>query len=71
MVGVLWLVYPVVWLTGPPGLGVMTPEMTALVIVYLDLVTKVGFGAIVLNAHGAFGTARDDAGTTTAAESAD
>lgn len=64
VIGVLWLIYPVVWVTGPPGLGVMTAEMTALVIVYLDLVTKVGFGVIVLNAResiGAAASADDDA----------
>lgn len=67
VIGVLWLIYPVVWLAGPPGTGVMT----ALVIVSLDLVTKVGFGVIVLNARGAFGTAGtrvdDAAGTGTGA----
>ncbi|MFB6146592.1 MAG: bacteriorhodopsin [Halobacteriaceae archaeon] len=54
VIGVLWPIYPVVWLVGPPGVGLMTTEMAALVIVYIDLVTKVGFGLIVLNAHGAF-----------------
>ncbi|MFB6281958.1 MAG: bacteriorhodopsin [Haloferacaceae archaeon] len=76
VIGVLWLVYPVVWITGPPGLGVMTAEMTALVIVYLDLVTKVGFGVIVLNARNPMAAGADDAdgaaaGTGAGVESAD
>ncbi|GCF12929.1 sensory rhodopsin-2 [Haloarcula mannanilytica] len=45
---VLWLVYPVVWLVGAPGLGLMDVETASLVIVYLDVVTKVGFGLIAL-----------------------
>jgi len=45
---VLWLVYPVVWILGAPGLGLMDVETASLVIVYLDVVTKVGFGVIAL-----------------------
>ncbi|MGB9933000.1 sensory rhodopsin II [Haloarcula amylolytica] len=45
---VLWLVYPVVWLLGAPGLGLMDVETASLVVVYLDVVTKVGFGIIAL-----------------------
>jgi sensory rhodopsin len=47
---VLWLVYPVVWLVGAAGLGLMDVETASLVIVYLDVVTKVGFGVIALMA---------------------
>jgi len=47
---VLWSVYPVVWLLGAAGLGVMDVETASLVIVYLDVVTKVGFGLIALHA---------------------
>lgn len=47
---VLWSVYPVVWLLGAAGLGVMDVETASLVIVYLDVVTKVGFGVIALHA---------------------
>jgi len=45
---VLWLVYPVVWLLGAAGLRLMDVETASLVIVYLDVVTKVGFGVIAL-----------------------
>jgi sensory rhodopsin len=45
---VLWLVYPVVWLLGQAGIGIMDVETTSLVVAYLDVVTKVGFGLIAL-----------------------
>ncbi|WP_324757562.1 bacteriorhodopsin [Haloarcula sp. GH36] len=45
---VLWLVYPVVWVLSQAGIGLMDVETTALVITYLDVVTKVGFGLIAL-----------------------
>jgi sensory rhodopsin len=54
VIGVLWLLYPVIWLVGPPGLGLMRVEMTAIIVVYLDVLTKVIFGAIVLNDRGTF-----------------
>jgi len=47
---VLWSVYPVVWLLGAAGIGLMYVETASLVIVYLDVVTKVGFGIIALHA---------------------
>ncbi len=47
---VLWSVYPVVWLLGASGIGLMDVETASLVIVYLDVVTKVGFGLIALHA---------------------
>jgi sensory rhodopsin len=45
---VLWLVYPVVWLLGQAGIGILDVETASLVITYLDVVTKVGFGLIAL-----------------------
>lgn len=47
---VLWAVYPVIWLLGPPGLDLMTELVDVVLITYLDLITKVGFGLIALNA---------------------
>jgi len=46
---VLWLIYPIIWLTGQPGLGMMDTETAALVTTYIDVVSKVGFGLIALN----------------------
>ena len=39
-VGLLWLAYPVVWLTSPAGLDVVSAVGAAMVIAYLDLVAK-------------------------------
>jgi sensory rhodopsin len=47
---VLWSVYPIVWLLGPPGLAVLTTTVDVMLVVYLDLLTKVGFGLIALDA---------------------
>jgi sensory rhodopsin len=46
---VLWLIYPVIWLLAPAGVGLMDAETTALVVSYIDVVAKVGFGLIALN----------------------
>lgn len=46
---VLWLVYPVIWLLASTGIGLMDVETTTLVVTYLDVVTKVGFGLIALH----------------------
>jgi sensory rhodopsin len=48
---VLWLVYPLIWVTGPNALGLMDVETTALVVAYIDIVSKVGLGLIALNGH--------------------
>ena len=46
---VLWLVYPIIWLLAPTGYGFMDAETSSLVITYIDVVAKVGFGLIALN----------------------
>ncbi len=45
---VLWLVYPAIWIVSPFGIGLMNVETSALVLSYLDVVAKVGFGFIAL-----------------------
>ena len=47
---VLWSVYPIVWLLGPAGFGLLTLSVDVMLTTYLDLLTKVGFGLIALNA---------------------
>ncbi|AFZ72995.1 bacteriorhodopsin [Natronobacterium gregoryi] len=47
---VLWTIYPVVWLLGPAGYALLTPTVDIMLIAYLDLLTKVGFGLIAINA---------------------
>lgn len=46
---VLWLMYPFIWALAPAGLGLMNVETSALVMSYLDIVAKVGFGLIALS----------------------
>ncbi|EMA21200.1 sensory rhodopsin II [Haloarcula amylolytica] len=63
---VLWMVYPVVWLLGAAGVGLMDVETATLVIVYLDVVTKVGFGVIALLAMMDLGSVGETAEEPTA-----
>ena len=42
--------YPVVWLLSAAGVGLIDVETASLVIVYLDVVTKIGFGTVALHA---------------------
>jgi len=45
---VLWTLYPVVWLLAPVGFGLLQPGVEMMVIVYLDIITKVGFAMLAL-----------------------
>lgn len=44
-----WAFYPVVWLLGPHGLGTLAPVSDVLLVVYFDVVAKVGFGFIAFD----------------------
>jgi sensory rhodopsin len=48
---VLWSVYPIIWLVGPNAAGLMDVETTALVVAYIDVVSKIGLGLIALNGY--------------------
>lgn len=48
---VTWSFYPVVWLVGPLGLGLVDPFAEVLVVTYLDVVAKVGFGFVAFNSR--------------------
>ena len=61
---VLWLMYPLIWLLAPVGFGLMNTETSALVISYLDIVSKVGFGLIALSGQLSDTEAADSAGVT-------
>ncbi len=50
---ILWLVYPAVWLLGETGFAIMDTETVSLVVTYIDVVAKVGFGLL------AYSTLRD------------
>ncbi|SEW25343.1 bacteriorhodopsin [Halobacterium jilantaiense] len=65
---VLWTLYPVVWLLGPAGFGLLQYEMYTIVVVYLDFISKVGFvafAAIGVDAVDRLVTATRDASTAT------
>lgn len=47
---ILWAIYPFIWMFGPPGLDLLSMTVDIALITYLDLVTKVGFGLIALDA---------------------
>ena len=45
---VLWTMYPVVWLLAPVGFGLLQPGVEMMVVVYLDIITKVAFAILAL-----------------------
>ena len=57
---VLWTMYPIVWLLAPVGFGFLLPSTEMLVIVYLDIITKVGFAILALFGRDALGSLTDD-----------
>jgi len=57
---VLWTMYPVVWLLAPVGFGFLLPSTEMLVIVYLDIITKVGFAIFALLGRDALDPLADD-----------
>jgi bacteriorhodopsin len=68
MIVILWLVYPVWWILGTEGLGVL-PNLgiETLGFAVLDVTAKIGFGFVLLNARDAISEATSGA----AAEPAD
>jgi len=61
----LWTLYPVVWILAPSGIGLLTRDMTMLVVAYLDLISKAAFVALAVDGLDALADAdRGDAGDT-------
>jgi sensory rhodopsin len=58
---VLWLIYPFIWLLAPIGAGLMNISTAVLVISYIDVVAKVGFGLIALSGYLMYATVDDAA----------
>ena len=52
---VLWSAYPVVWLVGTEGAGVIPLNIETLLFMVLDVSAKVGFGLILLRSRAIFG----------------
>ena len=61
----LWTLYPVVWVLAPSGIGLLTRDMTMLVVAYLDLISKAAFVALAVDGMDALADA--DRGTADAA----
>lgn len=63
LIVVVWLVYPVWWILGTEGLGMISLYSETAGFMVLDLVAKVGFGIILLSSRDVL----DAAGNTTGA----
>lgn len=69
---VLLALYPVVWILGPFGLGLLQGGTEALVVAYLDVLTRGGFAAIAVSNRGAMSALRGEGiGDVLAAPTAD
>lgn len=55
-VGLLWIAYPVIWLTSPAGFGYVSVVGTAMIIAYLDLVAKTPYVYFIYREQSAFAT---------------
>jgi bacteriorhodopsin len=55
LVLVLWSAYPVVWLVGSEGVGVVPLSVETLLFMVLDVSAKVGFGILLLRSRAIFG----------------
>ena len=53
-IGLLWLAYPFVWVTGPAGLGYTTLAGTSLTFLFLDVLAKVPYVYFFYVRRGAF-----------------
>jgi len=53
-VGLLWLIYPVVWIAGPLGVGAVSTLAVSLIITYIDVIAKVPYVYFVYQHRGAF-----------------
>ncbi|SHH21173.1 bacteriorhodopsin [Halobaculum gomorrense] len=57
-VGVLWLLYPVIWLASPVGFGLVSTLGTAMLVTFMDVAAKVPYTWVVHEHRGIFGTDR-------------
>ena len=48
VLSVLWLIYPIILLFGPDGLGVLAPTLAVALIAIVDFVSKVIYGLMTL-----------------------
>lgn len=65
-VGLLWIAYPLLWLTSPVGLGYVSAVGTSMIIAYIDLVAKTPYVYFVWSERACFAVdpvSADSAGT--------
>jgi bacteriorhodopsin len=68
LIVVIWLIYPVWWIVGTEGLGLIPLNIETAGFMVLDLVAKVGFGIILLSSREALDAASSAAGSASAAD---
>ncbi|UIO99108.1 bacteriorhodopsin [Halobaculum sp. CBA1158] len=59
-VGVLWLLYPVIWLASPVGFGLVSTLGTAMLVTFMDVAAKVPYTWVVHEHRGIFRNDRVD-----------
>jgi bacteriorhodopsin len=62
---VLWTLYPILWLVGTEGTGVVNLFVETLGFMILDVLAKVGFGLVLLRSRTITGESEQPVGTTT------
>jgi len=68
-VGVLWLLYPVIWLASPVGFGLVSTLGTAMLVTFMDVAAKVPYVWVVHEHRGIF--ERDVRGSVVGSDDAD
>jgi sensory rhodopsin len=68
---VLWTIYPVVWILGPLGVGLLQTGTEVMVVTYLDLISKVGFVFMAVNGSDALDQLRTGAALADPARESD
>lgn len=61
-VGVLWLLYPVIWLASPVGFGLVSTLGTAMLVTFMDVAAKVPYAWVVHEHRGIFRNDRTSPG---------
>lgn len=68
LIVVLWSAYPIWWLIGSEGLGVVSLYIETAGFMALDLTAKVGFGIILLRSHSVLDSAKTATGDAATAD---
>jgi len=68
IITVVWLIYPVWWIVGTEGLGIIGLGIETAGFMVLDLTAKIGFGFILLSGRDAVAGSTAEAGTAAAGD---